>query len=273
MCYRGGMDYIGTYAIKRFSKERKNIALVTGEGKRKRSFHTLLEFDVTEARRSIQGLRNRGVDISFTGWIITCVSHALREHKELNCYRHGLNSMLVFDDVDVEIPIERRVGSEYRPRAVMIRKAQTKTVEEITQEIRAAQREHIDTSAQVLGRKLAWEEKLMMHAPLFLQKIVLGILRRNGRLKKKYLGTIAVTAVGMKGVFPGWVIASGGPLSMVVALGGILKKPGVMHDSIQIREYLHASITFDHDIVDGGPMVRFVQRLTEMIETGYGLPE
>jgi pyruvate/2-oxoglutarate dehydrogenase complex dihydrolipoamide acyltransferase (E2) component len=268
------MDNLGQYELKPFTKQRKNIALVTQEGKRKRSFHTLLEFDVTTAHTQIKTLKEKkGIDISFTGWMIKCISQALSEHKELNSYRFGFNKMIVFDDVDVATPIERKVGAEYRPRALIIRKAQSKTVEEITLEIRTAQNEDIGDDAQILGRKLSLEEKLMVNAPTFLQKMVLYILRGNGRLKKKYMGTIGVTAIGMKGVFPGWVIAAGGPLAGVVAIGGITKKPGVVQDKIKIREYLHVSITFDHDIVDGGPMVRFVQRLTELLENGYGLPD
>jgi pyruvate/2-oxoglutarate dehydrogenase complex dihydrolipoamide acyltransferase (E2) component len=32
-------------------------------------------------------------------------------------------------------------------------------------------------------------------------------------------------------------------------------------------------VTFDHDIVDGGPATRFTRRLVELIESGYGLIE
>jgi hypothetical protein len=31
--------------------------------------------------------------------------------------------------------------------------------------------------------------------------------------------------------------------------------------------------SFDHDIIDGAPAARFTQRLKELIESGYGLPE
>jgi pyruvate/2-oxoglutarate dehydrogenase complex dihydrolipoamide acyltransferase (E2) component len=63
----------------------------------------------------------------------------------------------------------------------------------------------------------------------------------------------------------------GGPIATLVIVGGITKKPGVVDDSIQIREYLHITVTADHGIVDGGPLVRFVSRLTELLETGHGL--
>jgi pyruvate/2-oxoglutarate dehydrogenase complex dihydrolipoamide acyltransferase (E2) component len=33
------------------------------------------------------------------------------------------------------------------------------------------------------------------------------------------------------------------------------------------------TVTVDHDIVDGGPLARFIDRLNELMETGYGLPQ
>jgi pyruvate/2-oxoglutarate dehydrogenase complex dihydrolipoamide acyltransferase (E2) component len=56
-------------------------------------------------------------------------------------------------------------------------------------------------------------------------------------------------------------------------VGGIARKPGVRDDNIEIREYLSLSLVFDHDVVDGAPIARFISRLTELVEGGFGLPE
>ena len=56
-----------------------------------------------------------------------------------------------------------------------------------------------------------------------------------------------------------------------LTVGGIASKPGVSEGRIEIREYLNLTITFDHDIVDGAPAARFAQRLTELLESGYGV--
>jgi pyruvate/2-oxoglutarate dehydrogenase complex dihydrolipoamide acyltransferase (E2) component len=39
------------------------------------------------------------------------------------------------------------------------------------------------------------------------------------------------------------------------------------------REYLNVTLSFDHDIVDGAPAARFAGRFTELVQSGYGLPE
>ena len=51
------------------------------------------------------------------------------------------------------------------------------------------------------------------------------------------------------------------------------EKPGVVDGHIAIREYLSMTLSFDHDIIDGAPAARFVQRLKDLIQSGYGLAE
>jgi pyruvate/2-oxoglutarate dehydrogenase complex dihydrolipoamide acyltransferase (E2) component len=59
--------------------------------------------------------------------------------------------------------------------------------------------------------------------------------------------------------------------TLQISLGGIARKPGVVEDRMEIREYLSVTISFDHDIVDGAPAARFAQRLKTLVESGYGL--
>ncbi len=83
---------------------------------------------------------------------------------------------------------------------------------------------------------------------------------------------MGLTAVGMFGRGGGWAI----PFdyhTLDVALGGIAEKPGVVGGRIAIREYLCMTLSFDHDVIDGAPAARFVSRLRELIESGYGLRE
>ena len=44
-------------------------------------------------------------------------------------------------------------------------------------------------------------------------------------------------------------------VTLTVTVGGIAKKPGVVDEHIEIREYLDLTISIDHDVVDGAPKV------------------
>jgi pyruvate/2-oxoglutarate dehydrogenase complex dihydrolipoamide acyltransferase (E2) component len=74
----------------------------------------------------------------------------------------------------------------------------------------------------------------------------------------------------MFGDLIGWGIPIG-VQPLMFSLGAITKKPRVIEDKIQIREVLHTTILFDHDIIDGAPAARFSAKLKELIEKGFGL--
>jgi pyruvate/2-oxoglutarate dehydrogenase complex dihydrolipoamide acyltransferase (E2) component len=48
--------------------------------------------------------------------------------------------------------------------------------------------------------------------------------------------------------------------------------PGYIGDKVEKREYLQLTVTLDHDVVDGASATRFVAKLVELLEEGYGLP-
>ena len=51
------------------------------------------------------------------------------------------------------------------------------------------------------------------------------------------------------------------------------EKPVLNNGQLENHEFLCMTITIDHDIVDGAPAARFIQRLKEMVESGYGIEE
>ena len=81
------------------------------------------------------------------------------------------------------------------------------------------------------------------------------------------MGNAAVTSVGMMGRINGWFIhKSVHPISF--GIGSVIKKPVVVDNEIKIREILNVTILVDHDVIDGAPMVRFLNDLTKSVETG-----
>ena len=81
---------------------------------------------------------------------------------------------------------------------------------------------------------------------------------------------LVVSAVGMFGVGTAWGVPKGQNYTVGLTVGSIARKPGIVRDAvgerIEPREFLSLTITFDHDIVDGGPAARFARRLTELLE-------
>ncbi|HXZ03203.1 MAG TPA: 2-oxo acid dehydrogenase subunit E2 [Ktedonobacteraceae bacterium] len=224
--------------------------------------HGLIEADVTGARAHLRDQKAKtGESLSFTAFLIACLAQAVEEHKAVQASRKGRKHLIVFENVDVLTYVER--GS--LPMPYIIRAANRKTVREIHHEIRTAQVQDVAKAAEGF--------KLVQYLPAFLFSFFLRLLGRNSQQMKKYVGTVALSSVGMFGKNAGWGIPPASPPSLMITVGGIGEKPGVVDGQIAIREYLSLTISFDHDIIDGAPAARFTKRLKELIESGYGLED
>ena len=255
------------YQVVPYPKLRRLLAVMLRALQRKPMMHFLLEVDVTRARQSIRDHKaNTGERWSFTAFLIACVGKAVDEHKAVQAYRKGRKHLVLYDDVDVETQIERDVAGDVQNITSIIRAANRKTFRQIHQEIRAAQVEHVE-KARVGSQALQW----LLLLPTFLFRFLYGM--RGPHVLKKYGGTVGTAAVGMFEDGAGWVIPIGHPQSLMMTVGGIGMKPGVVDGHIAIRDYLSLTISLDHEIIDGAPAARFIRRLKDLIQGGYGLIE
>jgi pyruvate/2-oxoglutarate dehydrogenase complex dihydrolipoamide acyltransferase (E2) component len=227
--------------------------------------HGLLEVDVTDPRSILQAHKARtGEAVSFTAFLTVCLGKAVDEQKEVQALRQGKRKLVVFEDVDVAIRIEHRVDGEEYVVPYVVRAANRKTVREVHDEIRAAQR--ADARAEVGRLRLV---PAALHRP-FIQ-VFTAIAERHPRLWKKTMGTVGITSVGMFARGGGWGIPVPAPMALMLTVGGIGEKPVVLQGHILVREMLSLTISLDHDVVDGAPATRFTERLKELIESGFGL--
>jgi hypothetical protein len=68
-----------------------------------------------------------------------CLAHAVEEDKPVQSYIKGGKQLVVFDEVDVGLMVERRMGETRGLMGYVIRGANHKTYWEIHDEIRSAQ--------------------------------------------------------------------------------------------------------------------------------------
>lgn len=111
-----------------------------------------------------------------------------------------------------------------------------------------------------------------LYLPAFIRRMFYWFVMRVPNRFREVSSSVMVTAVGMFGKGGGWAITMPN-FTLTVAVGGISRKPGVIGEQIAIRDYLNLTISVDHDIVDGGPIVRFVNYFQELVESGAGLSE
>ena len=233
--------------------------------RRKPMIHGLLEADVTEARTLLrEHMARTGESLSFTAFLCACLGKAVDEHKAVQAFRLSGNRLVLFDDVDICIRIEREVAGQKYVVPYILRAANHKTFRELHDEIRAAQA--ADTRAALTRLRLL---------PVALYRSFIWtftrIARRRPQVWKENMGTVGVTSVGMFGRGAGWGIPLAAPTPLMVTVGGIGEKQTLVEGRLEVREYLSLTISVDHEVVDGAPATRFTQRFKELIESGYGL--
>lgn len=260
------------YKTEEFPDSRIATFDIGAASRMKHHIRALIQLDVTDARRKIAEKKRQRETISFNSWLIKCISMAVTEFPELHGIRKGKKEIVVFDDIDISVMIEREIQGTKVPLPYVLRKTNEKSVSDICSEIKQAQRQTINGEGDyVLGeRKNENMMKLYYALPGFIRRAIWKEIIHSPFLTKQNMGTVMITSVGMIGKIDGWLIPeSVHPLAF--AVGSVIKKPGVKNDKIEIREYLYLTVSVDHDVIDGAPAIRALSRLTSLVERGAGL--
>jgi pyruvate/2-oxoglutarate dehydrogenase complex dihydrolipoamide acyltransferase (E2) component len=226
--------------------------------------HGLVEIDVTDARERIRTIADEtGTKLSFTAFVVFCLAATIEEQPRVHRYRDWRGRLHEFEDVDVNVLIERETDGERLGIPHVIREANRRTIRSIHDEIRRVKTgatNRPESRLAGLGRRL----------PGFLRRQIWRLPQWFPTRWKRLAGTVAVTSVGMFGTGHGWAISPTN-YTLQLTVGGIGTKPRLVEGELRSREFLSLTVTFDHDVVDGAPATRFVQRLSERIEACHGL--
>ncbi|HSL41939.1 MAG TPA: 2-oxo acid dehydrogenase subunit E2 [Anaerolineales bacterium] len=244
-------------------------------GLAKHHVRALLEVDVTEARRLIKQNRRSGTKISFTAWLIKVIADCVALHPPIAGVNDAKRStVLVFNDVDISIVVEKEVNGSRVPLPYVIRKADKKSLSQIQEEIEAAKSQTVQGEGDyVLGDEYSTAGmKLFVRLPQWLRLMLMRLLVLNNPQRvKDMMGTVMITTAGMIGHTRGWIMPFGmHPLCL--AFGSLNEQAAVYRGEIQKREILHLTVLIDHDVIDGVPAARFVDDLVKKLQTGFGLP-
>jgi len=258
-----------SHVVKPYPRIR-NLIVDAGRLARRRQFiHGLIEVDVTETRRLIRDHRHiTGRPLSLTAYIAWCMAQAVDRDKSVQAMRGWGNRLIVFDDVDVYMPIEISLGEQNFPYLHTLRAVNRRSPDDIDAEIRSVKADPEHSGSAGTWRHLQWFVRL----PSFLRRLMQWFVFKNPKWIKRHAGTVELTAIGMSGSGGGFGFYCPNH-TLAVVIGGIIKRPGVVQGRTEVREYLDLSVQVDHDIIDGAPAARFSSNLRKLIESGWGLEE
>ena len=246
--------------IIKFPKSREKVVDLLTEGAKKHIIYIQFDSDIDVLRRKQHELKSHDRSISLTAVLIYCYAHCISQHKEIQAIRKGTNKLVIFEDVDVAVTIEREMEQTQQPIIYIVRKANEKDLLTIQEEL-------IGAKNQTLGKDFATDRKqvIFFSLPRFLRKIVVKFVRSSPTQWKNIAGTAGFTSIGMYGegnlsLFP---IT---PTTITLAVGSVAPRPVIKDGMIITHDYLNMVMCSDHDIIDGGPLTRFITNFKTFLQ-------
>jgi pyruvate/2-oxoglutarate dehydrogenase complex dihydrolipoamide acyltransferase (E2) component len=249
-----------------FTLNRRMVAASASVGRKQNNIQTIVEVDISEPRRLMhEHQQQTGEKLSLTAYVVTCLAQAIAEHPNLNSFRKG-SHLILLEDVTISVLVEREIDGEMMPENLGIRAAQTKTLRQIHDEIRAAKAHAQDELGGLSGT--TW----VRFIPSFLFRLFIRIASKNIRMMERY-GAVGVTAIGTFGEKNQalWLVPLVGGATVAVAVGGIVERNCIHNGRLETHEHLCLTVSFNHDIVDGAPAARFLKRFSELLMNGEQL--
>lgn len=245
-------------AIVPFPRERQIVVGGLRAGRRQAPIHGIVQIDVTVAKQLIAALDPRP---SLTAFVVSAVARAAADHPEVHAYRNWRGRLVLHSHVDVATMVEIPTPRGPVPIAHLIRDADTRSVVDISDDIRGVQRDsQVSRSGRLVRSMVPWATRIPGGIRLFY--LIVGRSVRARRLS----GTVAVTSIGMFGQGGGIGIGQPTTMTLTVVVGGISARPVVHEGEVAIREILDLTVTVDHNVVDGAPAARFVADLKDALE-------
>jgi len=258
------------YKIQKFPGTRIATIDVCAIGQQKHHIASMIEIDVTQSRQKIRQYRHEVHHISFMAWLIKTIALTIKDHEQVAGYLQGKSKVIIFDDINISISVEKEVDGHKIPIPLIIEKANERSIESITGQINNARAAVMTGKDMVLESRSSQMERLYCLLPGMIRRSIWKYLLKHPHTAYRKMGNVAITSFGMRGNVNGWFI----PISvhpLCFGIGKIIRKAVVMDDAIVIREILNLTILIDHDVVDGVAMARFISDLTKNAEAGRNL--
>lgn len=200
----------------------------------------LVEVDVTTARRR----RARAADPpTMTAFLLASLGRAVARRPELNARRAG-RRLVLFDDVDVAVSVERELSSGPMPLPHVVRRASERSAADIGAELTEVRSAPASGPGDLVGRP--W----VARTPAVLRRMGARAAGRVPAAVARFGPPIGLSSWGMFGA--GWGIPLS-PMTVMVTVGGSSRRLVPVDGRAEEREVLPVTLSFDHTIVDGLP--------------------
>jgi pyruvate/2-oxoglutarate dehydrogenase complex dihydrolipoamide acyltransferase (E2) component len=161
----------GSYYTIPFTRSRDIVVDFISIGKKTMKVYAVGDIDVTYPLKKIKEYKEKGINLSFSAYLTYVFARTIAEHPYMQAIKWRRRRMVVFEDVDVTFIVEREVKGKKMPTIVMIRKANEKSIQEITDILRAT-KEIKDDSMVDKEKEGASDTDKLLKMPRFLRRFL-----------------------------------------------------------------------------------------------------
>jgi len=168
--------------------------------------------------------------VSYMDMLVKAVAQGLKEHRLINATLEG-EQIKVFEDVNVGVAVATERGL-------------------VVPVVHSADKKSLSDIASTL-------KELVEKA-------------REGKLAREDVtgGTFTITNLGMYGVDV-FIPIINPPETAILGVGRVSEKPVVVNNEITTKPTMQLSLSFDHRVVDGAPAAQFLQKVKQILESGF----
>jgi hypothetical protein len=181
------------YRIQKFPKSRIATIDVCEIGKKKHHIAAMIEIDISASREKIKKYKKETGRISFTGWLIYAISRTLKDYERAAAFLKGNRKVVIFNDINVSILVEKNIHGQKVPMPMIIEKANERSIESITNQITEAQNTELTDNDIVLQNKSNQMERIYYLLPGFVRRTVWRYLLEHPRIVYNRMGNASFT--------------------------------------------------------------------------------
>lgn len=164
-------------------------------GKKKHHISALLEFDVSEGRKKLREAKRAGKTVSFNAWILKSIGNTLAKHGKASSFVAGRRRVIIFDDINISMLVEKVIDGEKVPIPLLIKKVNSKSIPEITREIENARNQKISANNMLLHRRQTIAETIYYFLPGFMRRLIWQYILNHPKTAFGKMGNVSVTSL------------------------------------------------------------------------------
>jgi pyruvate/2-oxoglutarate dehydrogenase complex dihydrolipoamide acyltransferase (E2) component len=205
-------------------------------------------------------LKEMGVRTTVTAILLKSIAIAQRLHPQSRTAIYPFGKQVTFNDIVAGFTVERFVGSQPAVFFGAINQPDTKSIEEITAELKAYGEDEFENVEH-----LEVQDRFN-NMPWLFRRFILWLGLNYPSVRLRYMGaTFGLSSLGkfgIKSLIPPCVSTS------TFGVGSVEQRPVVKDGKVEVRPMMTITLNFDHRVIDGAPAARFLHDIILLMEGG-----